>query len=246
MDVNRREPLLLLPGLLCDARIWSAQVAGLDDRAIVAVDGYGLADTLEAMATHALERAPPSFIAVGHSMGARVALEIVRKVPTRVSGLALIDTGVHLPRPGEAEGRHALLALGRAEGIDALLDRWLPPMVLESRRDDSRLMTPLRAMCRTGGVDLYAAQVHALLHRPEVESVLPQIACPTFLGVGRQDMWSPVAQHEAMAKAIARSELSIFDDCGHMTPAEAPDPLNAALRRWLASVPASSDLRRDA
>ncbi len=240
MYVNRLsgEPLLLLPGLLCDARIWSAQVAGLPDRTVVAVDGYGMADTVEAMATRALETAPPSFVAVGHSMGARVALEIVRNVPERVAALALIDTGVHLPRPGEAASRHALLALGRAEGIDALLDRWLPPMVLDSRRDDPVLMEPLRAMCRAGGVDLYAAQINALLGRPEVESLLPAIRCPTFIGVGRQDVWSPVAQHEAMAKAIPDCQLAIFDDCGHMSPAEAPDQLNTSLGRWLAHLPA--------
>ena len=241
MNVNSQNgvPLLLLPGLLCDARIWSAQVEGLSNRTVVAIDGYGMADTIEAMATHALERAPGAFIAVGHSMGARVALEIFRNAPDRVAALALIDTGIHLPRPGEAESRHALLTLGRTQGIDALLDRWLPPMVLDSRRNDPSLMEPLRAMCRAGGVDLYATQMKALLYRPEVESLLPTISCPTFIGVGRQDMWSPIAQHEEMAKVIPNSRLAIFDDCGHMSPAEAPDQLNASLQRWLIDLPKS-------
>ena len=168
MYVNKAagQPLLLLPGLMCDARIWSAQVRAWGDGVAVAVDGYDMADTLDAMAVHALALAPPRFVAVGHSMGARVALEIMRRAPERVSALALLDTGIHSPRPGEAASRHALLALGRDQGIDALLDRWLPPMVWESRRDDPALMEPLRAMCRRGGVERFAAQIHALLARP--------------------------------------------------------------------------------
>lgn len=240
MDVNtsNQTPLLFLPGLLCDRRIWSAQVDRFGDRPTIVVDGYGMADSLGAMADHALAEAPASFILVGHSMGARVALEVVRRASERVSALALLDTGVHLPRPNEAASRHELLALGRREGIDALLDRWLPPMVLDARRDDQALMEPLRAMCRAGGVDVYAAQIDALLGRPDVASLLPAIRCPAFVGVGRQDRWSPLAQHEAIARAIPHATLAIFEDCGHMSPVEAPDQVNAGLATWLAGLPA--------
>lgn len=239
MDVNtsNQTPLLFLPGLLCDRRIWSAQVDRFGDRPTIVVDGYGMADSLGAMADHALADAPASFIVAGHSMGARVALEVVRRAPERVAALALLDTGVHLPRPNEAASRHELLALGRREGIDALLDRWLPPMVLESRRDDPALMAPLRAMCRAGGVDLYAAQINALLGRPDVAALLPALRCPVFVGVGRQDRWSPLAQHEAIARTIPQASLAIFEECGHMSPVEAPDQVNASLARWLASLP---------
>jgi pimeloyl-ACP methyl ester carboxylesterase len=57
------------------------------------------------------------------------------------------------------------------------------------------------------------------------------------VGVGRQDAWSPLAQHEAIAAAIPGARLAVFEECGHMCPAEAPDQVNAALRDWLARAP---------
>ena len=145
-------PLLFLPPLLCDESIWAPQLSGLADFDPVAVDDYGEASTLPDMAAYALERAPRLFSMVGHSMGARVALEVWRMAPERVERIALLDTGVHPPGPGEAEKRYALLELGRAEGIDRLVEEWLPPMVRPEVRGDEAFMKPLREMAAAGGV----------------------------------------------------------------------------------------------
>ncbi len=173
-------------------------------------------------------------------MGARVALEIVRRAPERVERLALVSTGVHAIKPGEAEARHALLDLGREAGAEALVDRWLPPMVASDRSGDADLIAPLRAMCVQAGVATYAAQIAALLHRPEIESLLPDITCPTLVLVGDQDHWSPVAQHRAIAGVIPGSELVVIEGAGHMLPAEAPEAFVAALKTWLAREPISA------
>ena len=233
MSDSRAAPLLLLPGLLCDARIWPRAVLTLD-RPVVAPMGYGDAASLSDMAERVLETAPARFSLLGHSMGARVALEILRRVPARVERLALVSTGVHRLRQGEADSRHALLDLGLAQGAEALVDRWLPPMVAQGRRDDEGLLGPLRTMCVQAGVETYAAQIAALLHRPEVESLLPAIACPTLVLAGSEDRWSPPEQHRAIADAIPGAVLKIVDGSGHMLPAEAPDAFVAAIAYWLA------------
>lgn len=240
MSGSRAAPLLLLPGLLCDARIWPSAALDLT-HPVIAPMGYGLADSLEDMAAIALETAPARISLLGHSMGARVALEIVRQAPECVERLALVSTGVHQPRDGEAAARHALLDLGRAEGAKALVDRWLPPMVAPARRDDHALIDPLRAMCVQAGVDVFAAQITALLARPPVEDLLGSIACPTLVLVGSEDGWSSPAQHRDIADAIPGAELRVIDGSGHMLPAEAPEAFVDAVRRWLASnpVPAS-------
>jgi len=226
-------PPLFLPGLLCDASVWLPQARAFADRGPVVVDGYGTADSLEAMARIALDQAPPAFSLVGHSMGARVALELLRIAPERVERLALLDTGVHPPGPGEADKRHALLALGREQGVDRLIEAWLPPMVGPQLREDEAFMEPLRAMVRKAGVETYARQIRALLGRPDYRPMLAGIRCPTLVGVGRQDEWSPVPQHEEIAALIPGAQLVIFEECGHMAPVEAPGQVNAALADWL-------------
>ena len=66
--------------------------------------------------------------------------------------------------------------------------------------------------------------------------VLPQIKCPTLIACGRQDGFSPPADHEAIAAAIPGARLAIIDDSGHFLPVEQPDALNKALREWF-SIP---------
>lgn len=227
-------PLVLLPGLICDRRIWAAQIAAIDAPHILAFDDYLGCDQLGLMAERALAAAPERFCLAGHSMGARVALEVYRLAPQRVAKLALLDTGAHPVQPGERDKRYALRDIGRSRGMDALIDAWLPPMLGPRARGDQVLMTRLREMCRACGMARFESDIQALLSRPGVDDVLSAISCPTLIGVGRQDQWSPVAQHEAIASRIKRATLRVFEDCGHMAPAEAPDAVTAALAEWLA------------
>ena len=225
------EPLLLLPGLLCDQRVFAAQLIAF--RQARSFGGYGLADSLPDMARIVLAQAPARFALLGHSMGARVALEIMRVAPERVTRLALVSTGTHLPREGEAEKRHALRDLGRSDGMDALVAAWLPPMFAAAHVEDEALVSPLRQMCVEAGLAVFEAQIAALLGRPEVESMLPDIRCPTLVAVGREDRWSPPEQHEAIAAHLPHARSVVIEGAGHMLPAEAPDELNAEIARWL-------------
>ena len=226
-------PLVILPGLICDSRMFGEALAAFPESRVM--DGfYGGADRLEAMADHVLERMPARAALLGHSMGARVALEIIRKAPDRVERLALVDTGVHPVKPGEREGRYRLRDLGRAQGMAALVAQWLPPMMGDAAARDDALMARLTAMCVSAGLAVFEAQIEALLHRPALDALLPAIGCPTAAIVGDQDRWSPVAQHEAIATAIPGARLHVVPNAGHMLPVEAPDAFNRVVAQWLA------------
>ncbi|MEG3089089.1 alpha/beta fold hydrolase [Sphingomonas sp. PB4P5] len=225
------EPIVLLPGLLCDARIFRGQLAAFDT-AVMAPD-YGDLDDLGAMAERVLAHAPGRFAMLGHSMGGRVALEVWRRAPQRVGRLALVSTGVHPRRAGEQEKRHALRDLGRTQGIAALVDAWLPPMLGMATAQDAGLVARLADMCRAAGMARYEAQEAALLARPEVLHLLPTIDCPVLVMVGSEDRWSPPEQHRAIAAAIPHAALVVIDGAGHMVPAEAPIAVNDALGDWL-------------
>ena len=169
-------------------------------------------------------------------MGGRVALEAIRQSPSRVCGLALLNTGVHPRREGEVESRGALVKLARENGMAALAAAWLPPMMGASPARVAEVLPALTAMVTRATPESFAAQVHALLHRPDAASVLPSILVPTVLASGRNDRWSPLAQHEEMQGRIADSHLVAIEDAGHMAPVEQPDAVAAALRRWLADL----------
>ena len=224
--------LLFLPGLACDARIYAPQLAAFPDSR--AVDGYGMADTLEAMARVALGQAPASFDLFGHSMGGRVALEVFRLAPERVRRLALVSTGIHPLGEGEAEKRRTLQQVGWDNGFEALIDEWLPPMVAEAHRSDPMIFDTLRAMNLDAGQDVFDAQIHALVNRPPVDDLLPRIDCPVLVMTGELDTWASPAQHEQIAAAIPGAELVIVPGAGHMIQLEAPEAVNRAIAAWLA------------
>lgn len=228
----RHAPLAILPGLMCDGRMFGGQTSQFPD-AVVVGNFYGGVRRIEAMARYALDRLPEHFSLMGHSMGARVALEIYRLAPERVSRLALVDTGIHPVKDGEAQKRFSLRDHGRAHGMAALVDRWLPPMLGDAGLANPTLVENLHAMSASAGIAIYEAQIDALLHRPVVNDLLGTISCPTIVVVGEQDRWSPPEQHRAIANAIPGAQLHIVKDAGHMLPAEQPSRFNAILAEWL-------------
>lgn len=232
-EMNERPVLYLLPGLLCDETVWANQIESLSPSYDVRVPRFGGFDSLTAMAEAVLETAPERFSVAGHSMGARVALEVVRLAPERVERLALLDTGTHPLRAGEAEKRQVLVDLAHRDGMTALSGQWLPPMVHPERASDARLMPGLTAMVERMTPAMFEGQIRALVNRPEAEAGLGAIRCPVLVGVGRQDAWSPVEQHEAMAALIPNAALVVFENSGHMAPIEAPEAVTRALRDWM-------------
>lgn len=215
--------------------MFGAQVAAFPGT--VVVDGfYGGATTIEAMADYALARLPERFVLLGHSMGARVALEVFRKAHDRVAGLILANTGVHPVKTGEAEKRYALRDIGRQHGIEALVAEWLPPMIAAARRQDALIHDPLEAMCLSAGLATYEAQIEALLSRRDTADVLRQIQCPTLVITGSEDSWAPPAQHEEIALAVSGATLAIVQGAGHMLPFEDPEGFNAEVAALLGKV----------
>ncbi len=230
--------LMLLPGLNCDAAVWAPQVAVLKGQANCFIPAWGLRDTLTAMAQQVLDESPTErFAMAGHSMGGRVALEVMRLAPQRVERLALLDTGTHPLATGEAgekerAGRMALLKIAQEQGMRVMAQEWAKGMV-HPDRIGGPIFEEVLAMFDRGSATQYAAQINALLNRLDAAPLLPGITCPTLVLTGRQDAWSGPAQHEAMAAAIPGAQLVIVEDSGHMTTMEQPQAVNEALAEWL-------------
>jgi len=236
-----KKPLVLVPGLLCDDWIWTFQIEALADVAAIHVANHGEVDSLGALAEALIAKAPPRFAIAGHSMGGRVALEVARRVPERLIGFAILDTGYEAVAPGEAgereaAGRRSMLALAKRSGMRAMARSWLQGMVHASRLTDSELIEPIVDMFDRRTPDFYALQIQALLHRPDAKQVFAAIHCPSLVLCGRDDLWAPPSRHETMAKMLRHSTFGSIPNCGHMAPLERPRAVNEAFRSWLESM----------
>lgn len=234
--MTSRETVILVPGLLCDGDVWTHQSAALGANYDIIVPDLTRHDSLGGMAAHMLDTAPVRFSIVGHSMGGRVALEVFRLAPERVARLALLDTGVHPAGAEELPKRQAMLDISAGQGMTALADAWLPPMVRPGLLDtDPALRATLYAMIERMTPAIHRQQITALVNRLDAAPLLAQIHCPTLVGVGEFDLWSPPDQHVPIADAIAGARLVVFEGAGHMAPMETPEAVSAALREWMAS-----------
>jgi pimeloyl-ACP methyl ester carboxylesterase len=236
MRAIMKQSLVLLCGLLCDETFWTdipQRLKGVADVSVVSFRGFS---SIHAMAEHVLATAPQRFAVAGHSMGGRVALEVVRTASERVTGLGLLNTGVHAVRDGEPQSRSHLLRVAYERGMSALAAEWLPPMMGSDAARAAQLMPRLSAMIQRFTAEAYAGQVSAMLNRPEVLSVLPTISVPTLLLSGSDDTWSPISQQQSIRRRIPHATLFEILGAGHMAPLERPDSVAIALREWLLTL----------
>lgn len=238
--MNTNDSLVLVPGLMCDAEVWQHQAGMLGAGRRILIAEHGLSDSLHQMAKRILDAAPAHFALAGHSMGGRVALEVVAQAPERVLRLALLDTGYEAIAPGEAgererAGRHRLLDLARRDGMLAMARDWARGMVHPDRLADPALMGAIHGMIARAPVEQFEAQIRALLARPDRAALLPKLRMPVLVLCGREDSWSPLARHLEMARRIPASVLIDVPDSGHMSTMERPEAVTRALGSWLAS-----------
>lgn len=230
------QPLFLLCGLLSDETIWADVPGRLVDVADAHIVSFAGLSSIAAMADRVLAKAPAHFAVAGHSMGGRVALEVWRKAPQHVTGMALLNTGVHPARDAEFDSRGLLVRLARQHGMAALAAEWLPPLMGAPPDRVAQVAPALKAMVERFTPESFAGQINALLQRPDARAVLPSITVPTLLLSGTNDGWSSLSQHAEMQRNVPGSTLVEIAGAGHMTPIERPDAVARALRGWLAGL----------
>jgi len=224
--------LLLLPGLLCDARLWRDQIAGLAADATVA--DLTQDDSVGAMAARALAAAPPRFALAGLSMGGYVAFEIMRRAPERVSRLMLFDTSARPDTAEQSRRRRGLMALTRAGKFRGVTPRLLPMLVHPDRVDEQPLAGEVMAMADRVGKAAFLRQQTAIMGRPDSRPDLPRIAVPTLMVVGAQDALTPPEHAREIAAGIPGARLEEIAECGHLPTMERPEIATALMAGFLA------------
>jgi pimeloyl-ACP methyl ester carboxylesterase len=218
-----REPLVLLPGMGCSVDLW----ADLD------LDTEPLTPVLEepdvtAEVERLLAVLPDRFALAGLSLGAIVAMALVRRAPQRVSRLCLMSTNPYGPTPAQLAGwtdqRRRLGATSPRELQESLL-----PLLV--RRPD--LGDRVLAMAEEVGVARYDAQLRLQATRVDERPGLRAVRCPTLVVAAREDRLCSLERHEEIARLVPGTHLVVLDDCAHLSPLEQPAALSLHLGRWM-------------
>ncbi|GAB4137101.1 MAG: alpha/beta hydrolase [Sphingomonadales bacterium] len=227
------DPLILVPGLGCDRRLWAHQALVLGDDTRILFADQTRHDSIAAMAAGFLADAPSRFTIAGLSMGGYVALEVLRQAPDRVAGLALIDTNAHADTPESSARRQAQIKRADDGDYAGVVDDLIPLLVAANHADLPAVADVYKAMALDAGADVFIRQQRAIISRPDSTGLLAQVAVPTLVLCGEHDGLSSPAVHRDMAAAIVDAQLAIIPRAGHLAPLEAPVPVTQAMGDWL-------------
>lgn len=228
-----REPLVLIPGMMCDARVFEPQINDLsrDHTVIVAAPTRG--ETVREMASILLDDLPSRFALAGLSLGGIVAMEMARRAPDRVNRLALISTTPLPDTPAQASWREPQIVRARAGRLDEAMAEAFSADHLAQGERRSSIMALVHAMAQGLGPECFIRQSRALQRRPDAQRALQKLKVPTMVLCGGQDGLTPPKRHETMAALIPGAELVILPDAGHLPPLEVPEQVNVGLRAWM-------------
>jgi pimeloyl-ACP methyl ester carboxylesterase len=227
-------PLLLIPGMMCDARLFDPQIEAFAGDRKVCVPVPGGHPTMEALAADVLRVAPPTFALAGLSMGGIVAMEVIRQAPERVNRLALMDTNPRAELPEVAARRAPQIDKVKSGGLRDVMRDEMKPNYLVPGPNKQAILDLCMDMAEGLGADVFVRQSFALRDRPDQQETLTRVTVPTLILCGRHDIPCPVERHELMHRLIPGSTLSIIEEAGHLPTLEQPTQTNSALARWLA------------
>ena len=226
-------PIVLVPGLLCSARLYAAQVTALWPQGQVAIADHRRDSDMEAIAAAILCNAPERFALAGLSMGGYIAFAMMRLAPERIARLALLDTSARPDLPEQTAGREKFIALAEGGKLSEVVETLIPRFLHRNRANDEPLKNEVRAMAAETGAEAFVRQTRAIMGRPDSRPLLSSIRCPTLVLVGEGDELTTPDMAKEIAGGIAGSTLTVVPDCGHLSTMEKPDAVNAALTAWL-------------
>ncbi|PRY25537.1 pimeloyl-ACP methyl ester carboxylesterase [Aliiruegeria haliotis] len=229
------EPLVLLPGMMCDARLFWPQLLHFGSRRAVMVAPVTGASSIGAIAASVLEAAPRRFALAGLSMGGIVAMEVLRRAPERVTRIALMDTNPLPETPQVAAAREPQIVAARTGRLLEVMREEMKPRYLAPGPRRSDVLSLVMEMAEALGPEIFISQSRALQRRPDQQKTLRTTRVPTLVLCGEHDALCPVKRHEFMAELIPNATLEIIPDAGHLPTLEQPDATSAALEAWLDS-----------
>ena len=224
--------LLLLPGTLCDARIFRHQCRVLRDVADLRALDYARLDRSGAWLDRLLGELPEQFSIAGFSLGGLWALELLRRAPQRVQRLALIASNAR-PASGHARRRSASQwRVWQSQG-PAAVARGAKPAYFHHPSQRQRHGPLVRAMADGTPRQVARAEFAWAAARPDSLPALHDFAGPLLLVSGEHDRLCPAAWQREMLQAQPAARWLELPRVGHFVPLEAPGRLSLALRQWL-------------
>jgi len=229
-------PLILLPGMMCDARLFSPQIAALSGQVPLMTVPMAKRGTMAELASDLLSYAPPHFALAGLSMGGILAMEILRQATERVRGIALMDTNPLAESDAAKARRTPQINAARAGDLQRVMRDEMKPNYLIESPNRAVILDLCMTMALELGPEVFVNQSTALRDRIDQTETLRAFTRPALVLCGREDTLCPVERHQLMHDLMPKSTLEVIETAGHLPTLEQPEKTTAALSRWLEAL----------
>lgn len=227
------EPLVLLPGMMCDARLFGPQISELSADTAVMVAPITQGERVEEIASNLLDLLPQRFALAGLSMGGIVAMELLRRAPERIARVALMDTNPLAETPQVAAAREPQIVAAKSGRMLEIIREEMKPNYLAPGPAQTDVLNLVMDMAETLGPDVFVRQSRALQRRPDQQTTLRKCKIPALVLCGAHDALCPIKRHAFMAELIPDAELVVLENAGHLPPLEQPQETTQALKHWM-------------
>lgn len=227
------EPLVMLPDMMCDARLFGPQIAELSADMAVTVAPITIGERVEEIASTLLDLLPKRFALAGLGMGGIVAMELLRRAPDRISRIALMNTSPLADTPVAAANREPQIVRARSGRLAQVIQEDIDANKLAPGPQRAAVMELALDMADTLGPEVFIRQSRALQRRRDQQAVLRKCRTPALILCGVHDEVYPVKRHSFMAELIPFAELVVLEGAGHLPTLEQPQRTTAALRTWM-------------
>ena len=228
-----REPLLFIPGMMCDARLFQPQIEHFSRSHNVMIACTTEGERIEEIASSILLDSPQKFALVGLSMGGIIAMEILRRAPDRVTRVCLMDTNPLAETPQSAAAYEPMIVGIKSGRMMDMIRGFLKPEFLAPSPQRPAVLNVVQDMAESLGPEIFIKQIKALQRRRDQQAALRKAKMPALVICGAHDGLTPVKRHEFMAELIPYAKLAVVDAAGHLPTLEAPEEVNALLSEWL-------------
>src|ERR1700680_2542931 len=169
-------PILLIPGLLCSARLYGPQIPP------VTIADHTRDANIADIARRILADAPAALSSGGPFHGRLHRLRgLASGGGSRGQACAPRHLGARADVPEQTKGRYALIELARTKGLRAVNNFLFPLIVHESRNDDRGLRPIVDSMAEDAGVEAFVRQQTATWVAPIRVPICRRSAVPPSL-----------------------------------------------------------------
>ena len=228
-----RYPLVFIPGMMCDSRLFQPQLNEFSKQYMVCVAPSSSSNSIENISFEILRYLPTKFVLIGLSMGGILAMEIIKKVPERVMKIVLMDTNYKSETSEIKSRRLPQIQLVNEGLLEEVMCQQIKNNYLRKDKQNQEIFDLCLSMANGLGEDIFINQSKALATRKDYKSTLKNIKVPSLIICGEYDRLCPIKVHMEMESLIENSTLEIIPDAAHLPTLEQPAYLNKILCKWL-------------